>query len=155
MSLQKSKSVGTQTNGLYREVVSGYKAGFTVLKLFMYTDAPSPPENFTSHPNYASATDVEIVVNFMWSSDSSISLNHDDNSLLVHYIITIADVSGSRTTIDRLSNANFTATLEVNKTYSIMLYASRCNFTLMSDPFITNITIDKGIYSYTYNETSE
>ena len=104
--------------------------------------SPSPPRNFAYHPDYTTASDTVIAVNFTWSSDiSPLQLNDDNDDLC---IIIITDASGSTTIANRTSTTSFTTALEFNTTYSVTLYTSRCNNVLMSDSFITSITIDKG-----------
>ncbi len=78
----------------------------------------------------------------MWLPGSSLSAElNDDEDLIVDYLITI---TSSTNESNYTTGTNLTSTLEFNKTYSIAIYALRCNGTLTSEPFITNITINKG-----------
>ena len=103
--------------------------------------APSPPKNLTFHPDYTSVTDSELMVNFTWLSEAF----NNNEDMLVEYTITITAVDEPvNATTGQTSTTSFTATLELNVTYSIILYASRCNHSLTSDPLNTTIII-KGI----------
>lgn len=100
------------------------------------------------HPDYVTASDFEVVVNFTWSYETSPSgheIESEDLTVEYRIIITgIQDEPVNLTTHDHASiKTSFAVALEMNRTYSITLYASRCNHTLTSDPFVTNITIDK------------
>ena len=72
------------------------------------------------------------------------------NNDIVEYTITIFTVDEPATaTTGQASTTSFTAILELNATYTITLYASRCNHSLMSDPIITTIVVE-GIASYMF-----
>ena len=81
-------------------------------------------------------------MHFTWSSAS---LNDDNDDLITQYTVVFTDETGFTNPSDHRTVAtNLTATLEFNKTYSVMVDASRCDGALTSDPVITKITIDKG-----------
>ena len=80
-------------------------------------------------------------MDFLWSSELSVT-NGGENEFIDEYtIIFFTDTTDSTNETYHTSNTSLTLRLEVNKTYSVILYASRCNRMLISDPFITNITI--------------
>ena len=76
----------------------------------------------------------------MWSSDVYPAELDDAND---DYMITISDANISIT--NHSSTSSLRVTLQFNTTYLITLYTSRCNQTLMSEPYFTNVTIDKGV----------
>ena len=83
-------------------------------------------------------------MHFTWSS---VSLNDDNDDLITQYTVVFTDETGFTNSSDHRTVAtNLTVTLEFNKTYSVMVDASRCDGALTSDPVITSITIDKGTY---------
>ena len=117
------------------------KIGHINLPICIPVGVPSPPKNLTFHPDYYT-TNEEVVVNFTWASETS----NNNEDLLVEYTITIAAIDEPvNATTGYTSTTNFTATLELNVTYSITLYASRCNHSLTSNPFVTTIIIVEGM----------
>ena len=102
--------------------------------------APLPPRNFTFHPNYTTASDADILVNFEWSFETASSAASDEG-LIVEFAVTLTDTTDFTNTTIHTSNTSLSATLEFHKTYSITLYASRCNHTLTSETVTSNITI--------------
>lgn len=86
---------------------------------------------------------MDIVVKFMWSSMTSLS-NDGVRNFNESYTLTLTDTTDWTSITIHTSNMSLNLILQFNKTYTITLYASLCNHTLTSNPFITNITIDRG-----------
>ncbi len=87
--------------------------------------------NFTFHPNYATATESDIEVKLIWSSEVS-ELDSNNDELVVDHTIVISDHNGFMT--NHTSKAsNITVMLQFNTVYSIILYSSICG--RMSDPY--------------------
>ncbi len=69
-------------------------------------------------------------------------LGYGNSELDIEYTVVITEANSSIILYNHnTSSTNFTARLQFNTTYSITLYASRCNHTLISDPLVMNVTI--------------
>ena len=99
---------------------------------------PPTPGNLSFYTNYSIVDDFQVAVNLKWSS-TTLSLEEGSRYEDL-YLININD-NGSTIVTEYTSNMSLTVMLQVNKTYSVTLQASRCNQSLTSDPYITNFTI--------------